>query len=341
MEQRVQTVSLVVLATFATGAALYWLRPVMIPFVLALLITLGLQPLIAFQTRHLRVPRGLAVASTLLVGIGLLVLAGSVISSTVTQLSEGAPVYAAWLQKAVEQVADALPERIGDVSPRDELREMLAAPLRSLGTIAVATTNAILDLLSRSLLVLLFVAFLLAGSRGRRAMGVWGEVETSVQRFIALKTLVSAVTGLLVSLVLTILGVPLAQVFGLLAFLLNFVPSLGSIVATLLPIPVVIASADISFATAVAAIAIPGAIQLTIGNVIEPRMMGASLDLHPAAVLLALILWGALWGIVGMLLATPITASLRIVLHHFEGTRPLSDLLAGRLDAWRAPVELR
>ena len=83
--------------------------------------------------------------------------------------------------------------------------------------------------------------------------------------------------------------------------------------------------------TAVLAIAVPGAIQLTIGNALEPKIMGDTLDLHPVVILIMLIFWGILWGIPGMLLATPITAVMKILFGRLEQTRPLADLLAGRL----------
>ena len=76
---------------------------------------------------------------------------------------------------------------------------------------------------------------------------------------------------------------------------------------------------------------VPGAVQMTIGNIIEPLIMGEGLDLHPVTILLALVFWGLIWGVVGMFLATPITAVFRIVLDRFETTRPIAGLLAGRL----------
>ena len=80
-----------------------------------------------------------------------------------------------------------------------------------------------------------------------------------------------------------------------------------------------------------AAVAIPGAIQMSLGNVIEPKLMGDGLELHPATILLSLAFWGLIWGPVGMVLAVPITAVVRIVLVRFESTRPAGDLLAGKL----------
>lgn len=339
VEHRVQTSCLVVLTAIALAAALYWLRPVMIPFVLSVFIALGLQPLISIQVERLRMPRSLALLSTLALGVLMLMLLGALISASVSQLSANADVYARQLTRLIERVVAALPQdMLGDLAPDDVVPTLVRIPVKSIGGMLVGTTNAIVDVLSKSLLVLIFVSFLLiGGSGGTEATGVWREAETRIKRFLVTKAVISAATGLLVGSVLTLLDIDLALVFGLFAFLLNFIPSIGSIVATLLPLPVVLVSPDVSTPVAVAAIAVPGALQFAIGNVLEPRVMGSSLDLHPVAILLALIFWGMLWGIVGMLLATPITAVLKIVLERFEGTRLLADLIAGRLDALRSP----
>ena len=123
----------------------------------------------------------------------------------------------------------------------------------------------------------------------------------------------------------------LALVFGVLAFLLNFIPSIGSVISTLLPLPVIFLSEEMSDAAKVLAIAIPGGLQFAIGSILEPKVMGESLDLHPVVVLLGLIFFGMIWGIVGMILATPMVAVLRIVLERIEMTAPVGNVLAGRL----------
>jgi AI-2 transport protein TqsA len=122
------------------------------------------------------------------------------------------------------------------------------------------------------------------------------------------------------------------MVFGLFAFLLNFIPSVGSLIATLLPLPVVLMNPEISPTIGVLAIVLPGLVQLAIGNVISPKVMGDSLELHPVTILLALMIWGTLWGLVGMLLATPITAVLKMLLERMELTRPLARLMAGHVE---------
>ncbi len=330
-EERVRTVCLVVLATVATAFALYWLAPVLIPFVLALFISLGLGMCVEWLVVRARVPRSLALPATLVLGLGVLAGLGALISASVAQLAESGPVYAEQLGQLIDRATELLPDELAGIvgDGGGGFREI---PVSTVGGLLASTTNAVVNLLSQSLLVLIFVIFLLlGGSSGPKRTGTFGEIRHSVESYLLSKVVISAFTGLLVGTTLGLLGVPLAMAFGALAFLLNFIPNVGSLIATLLPLPVVIVSPDVSGGVAVAAIAIPAAIQTLMGNVIEPKLMGDSLDLHPVAILISLIFWGMLWGIVGMLLATPITAVVKIFLQRFDGSRPLAELLAGRI----------
>ncbi len=132
-----------------------------------------------------------------------------------------------------------------------------------------------------------------------------------------------------------------AWVFALLAFFLNFIPSVGAIVASLLPLPVILLSPDLSIAVRVLAIVLPAIIHFVIGSFVQPKMQGSALDLHPVVIVLALIFFGMIWGVMGAFLATPITAVVRIILGRIPFTRPLAEMLAGNLDVLaepRAPV---
>ncbi len=337
-EVRVQTVSLVILATVAGAAALFWLRPVMIPFVLALFIALGLGMVAELLVDRARAPRALALPITVIGGLLAMAGLGALISASLGQLSENAGIYGTQLQKSVEQIILWLPAPLREVAESQNLAQLANIPVSSVTGLLGRTTSAIANLLSQSLLVVIFVIFLvLGGAEATVREGTWGQIQSRVQSYLLSKIVVSAVTGVLVGAVLLVLGIPLAMVFGLLAFLLNFIPNVGSAIATLLPLPVVLVDPSVSSGTAVLALAIPAAIQGVMGNVVEPRMMGDSLDLHPVAILMSLIFWGMLWGVVGMLLATPITAVLKIFLERFEGSRPVAELMAGRLSAFTAP----
>ncbi len=328
LEQRVQTVCLLVLATISGAAALYWLRPALLPFVLALFVAFGLQPVVEIQVRRLHLPRGLAIAATGVLGLLMLWMVGGLLTTSIGQLAANAGSYQAQISAMIAQLGDAL-DKIGIELPDQIAGAGISG--KAVGEVLLGTTNAILELLSQSLLVTIFVIYLLIGGSSRAASGVWREIELRVQRYLLTKAALSAATGVLVGLTLTLLGVDLALAFGLFAFLLNFIPSIGSVIATLLPLPVVLVSPEVSATTAVLAIAIPGGIQFLLGSVLEPKIMGDSLDLHPIAILIALIFWGMLWGVIGMLLAAPITAVMKILFERLEVTRPLARLLSGRL----------
>jgi AI-2 transport protein TqsA len=189
---------------------------------------------------------------------------------------------------------------------------------------------AIRSVLSNGLLVVIFMIFLLAGKGAAEPPegSLRAQIDERIKRYLLTKVLVSGTTGILVGLTLSLLKVELAMVFGLLAFLLNFIPNIGSVIATLMPLPVVVLSPELSPVAKVLAFAIPGLIQFAVGNVIEPKIMGQSLDLHPVVVLLGLIFFGWLWGIIGMIVAVA-----KIALERIEVTAPVGRLLAGKLDA--------
>jgi AI-2 transport protein TqsA len=333
--QRIQTVCLLLLTTTVTAVALYWLRPVMIPFVMAVLFALALSPLIDLQMRYLRAPRAVALIGTILLGFLVLLVVGAVVSHSVNQLAGNVPAYREQLSSVLNSAAQHLPlEHLG-IDTSAGVGALVKVPVQTVGGMLLSTTNAILDVLSKGLLVLIFLLFLLSGEGfSRRSEATTsGQVAAQIKRYIVAQAVISAATGLLVGVVLTLLGVEMALLFGFLAFLLNFIPTLGSIIATLLPLPVVLMSPDASWTSVALVLAIPGGIQLTIGNIIAPKVMGETLDLHPVTILLALIFWGMLWGIPGALLATPIAAIARMMLARMELTAPLSNWMAGRFDA--------
>lgn len=220
------------------------------------------------------------------------------------------------------------------IEPATQAPAPLMLPVQSVRALLVATAESILGLLSNGVLVLIFMLFLLVG--GSRKMnlqrGIWGDIQKQIRTYLVTKFLVSLATGVWTYAILWVFGVDLAMVFALLAFLLNFIPSIGSIIGTLLPLPMVLLNPDFQWWDVLVVIGLLGVGQFLLGNVIEPRMMGRSMDLHPITVLLMLIFWGTIWGVVGMILAVPITAISKILIEKFELTRPVADLMAGRLD---------
>lgn len=190
----------------------------------------------------------------------------------------------------------------------------------------------VLGVIWNTIFVTIFVIFLLSGRNPRRVRSsMYRDIDQKIRRYIVTKLVVSAFTGIMVWFTLSRFDLELAVVFGILAFLLNFIPSIGSIISTFLPLPIAVAQFQGDIGAIVLVMLIPGIIQLVMGNVVEPKLMGGGLNLHPITILLALSFWGLLWGVVGMFLAAPITAVIRIVLMQFDSLKPLGELLTGKL----------
>jgi AI-2 transport protein TqsA len=329
-EGRLRTACLLTITFILTAVALHWLREVALPLVLAAFITVAVSPLMDLQTRYLKAPRSVAVVGTLVLCIVVLVLLGLLIALSVGQMASNADTYAAQIDKITTRISEALPlERLLDTDEGAVFRPMGQV----IKNVVVGTMSAIGVLLQKGILVLIFLIFLLGAQNPetRPKSGTRREIRDSIQGYLIAKTVVSAITGVLVGVTLSALGVEMAVAFGLFAFVLNFIPNIGSVISTLLPLPIVALNPEISTTVAILAIAIPGLIQFLIGNVLEPRLLGTSLDLHPVVILVALIFWSVIWGPVGMLLAAPITAILRILFSKLDATAPLANIMAGRL----------
>jgi AI-2 transport protein TqsA len=340
-ELRIQTICLAILSVVIGGFALSWLQPVMIPFVVAVFLAFVLRPVVDWLEEHAGIPRTISVCVALLLAVGALVLIGFFAAVAVYQISSIATQY----QKQLEDLLKWAANLLGHLGLN---REQILDPFTNIpeGTVRdmlLLVTQFLWGIVSRGGIVLIFLFFLLLSSvkRDRPIGGAWGEMESRIRAYLFSMTLLSGVTGLLVGAMLAILGVPAAVLFGLLTFLLNFIPNVGSFISIILLLPVILLAPDFSPTHKVLAIGIPSIIQFSIGNFIQPKMMGESMNLHPVVILMALIFWGMLWGIVGAFLAVPITSIIRIACDRHALTRPIAKLMAGQLDSLRDdPVDI-
>ncbi|MCA9040206.1 MAG: AI-2E family transporter [Planctomycetaceae bacterium] len=347
---RIQTFCLAVIATAVLIYLVFWLQPVLVPFVVALFVVSGITPILEWLEKRLGVNRLIAAGITFLLGLALMVILGFCIWLSVLQMAEQGEAYRDRVKelvaKAQEQYAEWFPpdstEEVSTDGPEgtvpvenskadDNLTKFgsfLDTQLRS----GLATLSSeLFSLVTTSMVVLIYVFFILLGSVDTKTKShSFALIDEQVRSYLSLKTLISIITGGIFGLTLWLFGVPMALTFGLLAFLLNFIPNVGPIVGTVLPLPFILLSPDGSIGWMIAAIISITVIQLISGNVVEPKIMGSSSDLHPVVILLALMFWGMMWGITGMFLATPITAGLKIVFESFESTKPIAAVFAGR-----------
>jgi len=170
-------------------------------------------------------------------------------------------------------------------------------------------------------IVMLALYILLEREAGATVSGdsiVAEQIEAMIKNYVSLKFALSALTGVLTAIFLVSCAVPLGTVFGLLAFLLNFIPNVGSIIAMFLPIPIIILSDEMSYTAKIIALVGPASVQGYIGNVLEPVAFGASLNLTAISILIALVFFSAVWGLYGAVLSVPILGAVKIVLHHTD-----------------------
>ncbi len=163
--------------------------------------------------------------------------------------------------------------------------------------------------------------------RSQEIIRILQQIDNDIRKYLGVKTFTSAATGIISYIVMRAVDLSFAEFWAVLIFLLNFIPSIGSIIATIFPTILALVDADTLWPFLVVGGGITS-LQFAIGNIIEPRLMGNTLNLSPLIILLSLALWGTLWGIPGAVLCVPITVICTIVCSYFPATRPIAILLS-------------
>jgi len=317
------------------------LQAILLPFCIALFLVYLAEPL-QKGLIYLKFPKGVRVCVILLCTALVLYLVGLLVYSSVKSLNQTLPQYEQRLIGLLDQVVESLP------IPSEEVETFLQnfkwADQIQAGTIAqvIGTSfGKFGGFLGNLFLVLLYMVYLLferesffkrvqnsfPSEKAQQITQVVQQINRGIASYLEIKTLLSLLTGGLVTVILLFFGVDLALFWGILTFLLNFIPSIGSVIATVFPVMIALLQFE-SLWIPLAIVGLLLLIQILIGNVIEPKVMGGKLGLSPLVVILSLIFWGWLWGPVGMILSVPIVSALRITCEHIEILRPISGFLA-------------
>ncbi|MDO6462382.1 AI-2E family transporter [Granulosicoccaceae sp. 1_MG-2023] len=308
------------------------------PFILSSFIVVISGPPL-FWLRRRGVPTGLAITLVMLLIISMTAGVAAIVSSSLAGFSAALPDYRNSLQNAVSNVFAWLGLHGIDLTASWVMQYLDPSTAMDL---AANTVSGFGNVLTNSFLILLTVIFMLlevssfpnklsALSRDpERTMARYQRFIDTLKDYMAMKTLMSLLTGFGVTLWLWGLGVDFAALWGLLAFFLNYVPNIGSIIAA---VPAVLL-AFVQLGSSSALLAAAGYVFLNtvIGNFIEPRLMGRGLGLSTLVVFLSLVFWGWVLGPVGMLLSVPLTMTLKIALEGNEETRWLAVILGSERD---------
>jgi AI-2 transport protein TqsA len=280
-----------------------------------------------------RVPRVLAVFLVVLLATGALIGGTALLGDSVARFTETFPAYQEPFLDMVQQVIDKL-TKLGVPPPANAAD--LVDPSALVGLVG-QTVGAVLTVLSRLIVIVITTAFILFESvelgdkldvAFAKRPAIVRSLSTgagTVQRYLAIKTASSLATGLLVGTLNYAIGLEFYVLWGVLAFLLNYIPSVGSIVAAVPPVVLALITLGPGWALGVGLGYV--AVNLAIGNFIEPRILGRRLGLSPLVVILSLFFWGWVWGPAGMLLSVPMTVVVKLLLELNEDTRWLAILL--------------
>ncbi|WP_428897559.1 AI-2 transport protein TqsA [Parelusimicrobium proximum] len=325
---KLNTACLMLLAAVAFTITLIYTKSILIPLVMAVLVHTVLAPIIRWQKQKLKIPRVLAIILTSLVFLLIVAVIVFFISNSVGAFISGAGVYQERFFSAVNWVT-ALFAKYGYNIQSSSIDEMIKGlPVFNL---LKNTGSYVISLLTLIFVSTIMLIFLMAASttEAKTESNMLKQIQNKISYYLIVKTVVSFVTGLVVWIILTSFKVELALIFGILTFLLNFIPNVGSIIAVLLPLPVMFLQFGFSPKFWVA-LSLTIIAQFTIGSIIEPKIIGDRVDMHPITVLASLIFWGLVWGIPGAFLSVPLTAAIQIILADIEPTKPIAELLAGR-----------
>lgn len=296
---------------------------------------------VVFWLRARRVPEFIAIAAVVLGVMGAMLGLASIVGGSINRFADSVPRYQTGLQERAAGLVRLL-ERLGLELSYEHLSQIVD-PGAAIGLARTVLTQ-FASVLSNAVLVVLTMVFMLfevgdlpgklrrAVGDERADLGRFAAVARDVNRYIAIKTYVSIATGLLVGTLMAIVGIDFPALWGLLAFLLNYVPNIGSIIAAVPPTLLAIVQFGFGRAGLVAGIFV--VVNTVLGNLVEPRLMGRHLGLSTLVVFLSLVFWGWVWGPLGMLLSVPLTMVVKILLEHNAQFRWIAVLM----DSGNAPL---
>lgn len=333
------TVTLSVVLISLAGWLLVAGRALLLPFIIALIVwylinalSRGFQ-LLPVLGRYLPGMISFPLSLLTIFTVGTFVF--DMVAANLAQLARDAPVYQVRLEEVFDQVAGLFrlndPIELKDLLPDAIVSRMVTAGAGFITTVAGSASLVFIYvlflLLEQSTFDKKFAKLFSDPQQAGSAFALREEINRRILHYFGIKSAVSIATGLLTSALLFFIGLPYAALFGFIAFLLNYIPTIGSLVSVIFPSLLAIVYFDTLGPFLVITFGL-GAVQFSIGNLIEPRLMGSSLNLSGIVIMFSLALWGAIWGVVGMVLCVPLTVVIMIVCAHFPASRPVAVLLS-------------
>lgn len=330
----------IIIVSIAIVALLVIGKGILIPFIFALIFW--------FLTREIRktiykipftkkfVPRWLSNLLVFTLIIFSFSFVSDIITNSISDLRASYPTYESNVDLIIQEI-----DSYFHVDVLKALKTLIGS--FDYGTVLGDIANGISSLLGDTFMIIIYALFIFLEESSfkkklhkmfvnkeqnyLRIQHMLTKIEDSISNYLRLKTYVSLLTGILSYIVLIAVGVDSAPFWAFLIFLLNYIPTVGSLVATIFPAIFCLLQFGELTPFIIVLIAV-GSIQVIVGNIVEPRLFGKSLNLSPLVTILSLAVWGKIWGITGMVLSVPITVILIIIFSQFEKTKSIAILLS-------------
>jgi AI-2 transport protein TqsA len=323
---------LAIITTILVGWVLHVGASILQPLVIAFLLASMLQPVIVRLAR-LKIPPTIAVVFLVaMIGLGL-AQGGLMLQSSIEDF---------FTNSGAETLVDGVHDQLVKSSIPERVQNLIVDSLKKsdLQGVASGLIGGGVGFAKGLMLIMIYMSFIfaeqkifrrkilsIAGDREAEASQMLEKMSRGIQRYLSVKTAVSLLTGSLCYVVLVSLDVPYALLFSLLTFLLNFIPTFGSIIAGFFPTITALGSGA-PWSTALTVMGAYLVINLTLGSYIEPKILGRELNLSPLVVVVSVVVWAGIWGVVGAFLAVPLTSAIQIMLLSSDRTRPVAILLS-------------
>lgn len=317
-----------VIAFIMVSFAIHLMKPMLVPFIFAIFQYLIMLPIIEWQTRVLKLPK--SIATTIGFALTICILIGSfvVVGTSGKKVIEDSQRYQTKILGLVDSATHFSHQKNININLDPIKNELVNIPVVK---IATNITREIFNFIGSVILVFVFTLFLFLNKRiPNDTPWIDNDIQNSITKYLFVKFMISILSGVVLGTVLMLFNVPFWALFGACAFFLNFIPNLGPIIAGLLPFPIVLLEFGIGIEL-ILITTITVTAKFFIGNILEPKVMGENLGVHPIVVMLSLFFWGVIWGIPGMFLSVPLTAIIKILCSRNEKFKPIARAIEGRL----------
>lgn len=322
----INNICLMILAGTAATWVLVYTKTMLMPFVIALFISMVAATLAEKLKQKWKMPYGLGLAVSFLAFLAVITLSVLFIAGSIESFVAGADIYGERLSDTIDWILLRAQKYGVNMNAQFVADTVAKLPVFNM---VKSVGSTLVSILTNLMLITLFVIFIFMGKASAEKPSLIGNIQRQISFYLIIKIFVSLLAAGLTWLVLTGVKAELASMLAVLTFVLNFIPNIGPFISTAMPIPVLFLQYGFDWHILLALVLLT-AIHFVIGNILETKWLGKGMDLDPLVVIASLIFWALVWGVMGALLAVPLTAIIKMVLERNENTKPLADILAGK-----------